>query len=140
MYYEAEFYNSNDDDYTERNKETLDDIKTNDKRYRKFKKVVNNVFNGKYYKTVQIELYISGDTGSTIRDAVTGRYSEHLVGSKEEDLYFKVHVEMTVSGPNQGSAFYSSPEEYEKHQFVILPPLIKQNWYNKNFHARKCIS
>jgi len=137
MYYEAEFYNSNDNDYTEQNKNTLEDIKKTDKGYRKFKKVLNKEFNGKFYKTANIELYISGDTGHLIRDAITGRYTEHLVGSKEEDLFFKTHVDMDIGGLNQGSAFYSSPDEYEKHQFTTLPPRIKQNWYSKNFYARK---
>jgi len=140
MYYEAEFYNSNENDYTEKNKETLDDIKKHDKGYRKFKKRIDGEFNGKQYKSVAIELYISGDTGSKIRHAITGRYSDHLVGSKEEDLYFKAHVDFAIGGPNQGSLFYSSPDEYEKHQFVILPAIIKQNWHKKNLLARKSIS
>ena len=137
MYYEAEFYNSNENDYAEQNRKALEDMKKIDKGYRKFKCVLNREVNGKFYKTTNVELYISGDIGHLIRDAITGRYTEHLVGSKEEDLYFKAHVDLAIAGPNQGSAFYSSPDEYEKHQFVTLSPTIKQNWYNKNFHARK---
>jgi len=142
MYYEEEFYaaaNNNNVDHFDKNKDVLDDIKKNDKGYRKIKQTLNKEFNGKYYKKVTIELYISGDTGSSIRDAVSGRYMQHRVGTKEEDLYFKVHVDYTISGISQGSAFYSSPEEYEKHQFVLLPTTIKERWYQKNFVARKAI-
>jgi hypothetical protein len=136
MYHEYEYY-VNEGDNFEKTKEQLDDIKKLDKGYRKFKKVINNIFNGREYKSVNIEIYLSSDTGCRIRDAITGKYSEHLVGSKEEDLYFKAHVEVTIAGYSQGSAFYASPEDYERHQFTILPSETKQKWYEKNLVARR---
>ncbi len=138
MYHEYEFY-ANENELGERTKEELEDIKKNDKGYRKIKQRLNKEWNGKFHKNATIEFYISGDTGSHIRDAVTGKYYNHEVGSKEEDLYFKVGVSYTVAGPQQGSLFYSSPEEYENHQFVLLSPQIKQNWHHKNLVARKSL-
>lgn len=138
MYHEYEFY-ANENEFGERAKDEMEDIKKNDKGYRKIKQRFNKEWKGKFYKTVTIELYVSGDTGSHIRDAITGRYSVHEVGSKEEDLYFKAGVSCTVVGPKQGSLFYSSPEEYENHQFTDLPAQIKQTWHQKNLVARKTL-
>ena len=136
MYHEYEYY-ANEVVSGEKTKEALDDIKRNDRGYHKFKKVFNKEWKNKFYKTISVEVYVSGDTGSHIRDAITGRYSVHEVGSKEEDLYFKVSIPYTIAGPSQGSLFYSSPEEYENHQFVDLPTTIKQKWHQKNLIARK---
>ena len=136
MYHEYEFY-ANEKDFGEGAKEELEDIKKNDKGYRKIKQRFNKEWNGKFHKNVTIECYISGDTGSHIRDAITGRYSVHEVGSKEEDLYFKAGVSYTVAGSHQGSLFYSSPEEYENHQYTLLSPQIKQRWHQKNLAARR---
>lgn len=141
MYYEDDRFNpnNNDGEYGDHSKDALDDIKKNDKGYRKIKQRFNKEWNGKFHKNITIELYISGDTGSHIRDAITGRYTTHEVGSKNEDLYFKAGIEYTIAGPNQGSLFYSSPEEYEKHHFLVLPSHIKQAWHQKNFYARKSL-
>lgn len=136
MYYEYEYY-VNDGDNLEKNKNQIEDIKKLDKGYRKTKKTMNKEYNGKMYKTVTIELYLSGDTGSNIRDAITGRYLNHIVGSKDEDLYFKAHIDLSIAGNSQGSAFYSSPEEYEKHQYTSIPARIKQNWHRKRMNALK---
>ena len=141
MYFEDDRFNpnNNDGEYFDYAKNALDDIKKNDRGYRKIKRVMNKEWKDKYYKSVNVEMYLSGDTGSNIRNAITGRYMPHEVGYKEEDLYFKTSIEYTIAGPNQGSLFYSSPEEYENHQFVSLASNIKQAWYQKNFLARKSI-
>ena len=93
---------------------------------------------GKYYDKVTIELFGSGDTGTKIRNAVTGAKTPYLVGSLNEDLFFKV---MDASG-NKGRRdslllFYDSPEQYENHNFIILDQNIKESWLNKNVEARK---
>ena len=136
MYYEYEYY-VNDGENLEKNKNQIEDIKGLDKGYRKTKKVLNKEYNGKMYKTVTIEIYLSGDTGSKIRHAITGRYMEHFIGSKDEDLYFKAHVDLSIAGNSQGSTFYSSPEEYDKHNYTTIPARIKQNWYQKRATALK---
>jgi hypothetical protein len=76
-----------------------------------------------------------------IKNAVTGilylkempdglRHTYYFLGSKEQDLFFKVKM---LNGDTMTPLvlFYSSPEEYEKHQFVVLSDSIKDNWRKK---------
>ena len=122
-----------------KNKISLGEVKKSDTKYDKYNKVIRMKWqDGKYYDKVTIELFGSGDTGTKIRNAVTGAKTPYLVGSKNEDLFFKV---MDASG-NKGRKdslllFYDSPEQYENHQFIILDQVIKESWLNKNLEARK---
>jgi hypothetical protein len=129
---------SNDNEYE--NKSSLHDIKLqSDKRYCVINKRV--MVSENFYKNIKIELYGSGDIGTTIRDAETGNYYKgHLVGSAIEDLYFKIsHSRSRNFNINTNSnnhiepliLFYQSPEHYERHQHVELNNLIKQKWHSK---------
>lgn len=83
-----------------------------------------------FYKTVtmsngllkkkQYKLYTSGNTGSYIRDAETGEYTNYLVGSKDEDLFFKVNETTGKCKSKNGSntLFYLSPQHYVSHLSV----------------------
>ena len=81
----------------------------------------------------KIELYTTGGTGSNIRDAETGAYYNEIVGSKHEDLYFKVSLATgectSLNGSN--TLFYLSPQNYERHLFVELDNDTKISWENK---------
>ena len=130
-------------DYDTTSNETFDIKKVNDvvkradKRYhsvvRRFGKVGRD---GKFHNSVKVEYYGSGDTGSNIRDAVTGRRTKHIVGTTDQDLYFSVSVS---TGENKRvrepvHLFYASPEEYEKNQYMELSDKVKSAWrerYNK---------
>jgi hypothetical protein len=91
---------------------------------------------GKYSKKVNIELYTSGDSGSYIRNAVTGQKYKYKVGSKNEDLLFKTKV--CIEGLHySNSLFYDSPEQFEKHFFVTVNGETKETWYSKNLDARR---
>lgn len=87
-------------------------------------------------KIIKIELFGSGARGNTIRNAVSGqRYSGHVVGSKNEDFYYKVKVstgEVNANGDSI-SLFYDSPEQYEKHFGTMVDQKCKENWVNKRF-------
>jgi hypothetical protein len=65
-------------------------------------------------KRCKIEVYASGNTGTNIRDAETGFYYPHKVGSKDEDLYFKVCLATGECKSKNGSntLFFYSPEQY----------------------------
>jgi hypothetical protein len=65
----------------------------------------------------QISIYTSGGTNSQIRDAETGVYYPHLVGSADEDLYFKVILATGECKSKNGSStlFYLSPRHYMSH-------------------------
>jgi hypothetical protein len=61
-------------------------------------------------------MFGSGDTGSTIRNAVTGeKYYGHRVGSRHEDLYLKCRNATGEFGSNPVTLFYDSVEQYERH-------------------------
>ena len=100
---EETFYNKN-----ELNKKSID---------RGYNKIWRNVYkNGKLKKT-GIELYTTGCCGSNIRDAETGEYYQHIVGTADEDLYFKVILATGECNSKNGSStlFYLSPKHYSDH-------------------------
>jgi len=87
---------------------------------------------GKYYDTVTINMYGSGDLGSYIKNAVTGEYTNHRVGSETEYLYFCVSNSTGIdkcNGPIH--LYYDSPSQYEKHQFVLLDQRTVDAWFKR---------
>ena len=110
-----------------------------DTKHEKYTIQFNNTWkDGKYRKTVTIENYGSGQQGSRIRNAVTGERCKELVGSKFEDLYFKV-VESTGRFNRRDPLilFYDTPDQFENHHFVTVNPLTKEKWYEKCLATRK---
>ena len=88
-------------------------------------------------KKRSIVMYSSSSHGSTIRNAVTGiRVSGHIVGSKAEDLFFKVKFATGETGLNTATLFYDSPEQYEKHMTDVLKSTTKQPWHDRVQTAR----
>lgn len=87
---------------------------------------------GKFYNTVTINMYGSGDLGSYIKNAVTGEYTDHRVGSEAENLYFCV---ANCSGLDKLNGpvhlYYDSPSQYENHQFTILEQKTKNTWFDR---------
>lgn len=111
-----------------------------DTKHEKYTIQFNNTWkDGKYRKTVTIENYGSGQQGSRIRNAVTGEKYSHseLVGSKFEDLYFKV-IESTGRFNRRDPLilFYDTPDQYENHHFTTVNPLTKEKWYEKCLATR----
>jgi hypothetical protein len=77
-------------------------------------------------KKKKLILFGSGDTGTTIRNAVTGeRYVGHKVGSKNEDIYFKAGLCTGEFGSDRILLFYESADQYEKHLGGSLDPTFK---------------
>ncbi len=92
---------------------------------------------GKYYKNVTIDMYGSGDTGSPIRNAVTGLPTNYLVGSKEEDLFYKVSICTGIDRDNGPiHLYYDSPSQYENHQFTYVNDDVKEWWSERYLEAR----
>jgi len=88
MYYEYDPAVENDYDDGKRKGNALDDFKRNDKDFFCVHRKLKNRNN-----PIKVEYYKSGPVGSSIRNAITGeRYRGVLVGSKEEDLFFKVKI------------------------------------------------
>lgn len=77
-------------------------------------------------KLKKLLIFGSGDTGTTIRNAVTGeKYYGHKVGSKNEDLYFKARICTGEFGIETPTLFYDSVEQYEKHMGCTTEQSIK---------------
>ena len=110
----------------------------NDKGYHRVRrqKKVGGKFHLDYYET-------SITTDTRIRNAVTGlRYRDdhpkmrYLVGSRQEDIFFKVAISNGENGNRSVFLFYDNPEQFERHQRVILSQSIKEKWSNKNLSCR----
>lgn len=125
---------SEDDNYTSPNnnehndeEHILKDVKKQDKGYN----VIYRKNEKKYRK--KIEVYTSGARGNRIRDAETGEYSNYLVGSKNEDLFFKVVLATGECKSSNGSntLFYSSPQHCESHLLYNVSPIVVSEWEEK---------
>ena len=66
-------------------------------------------------KTVFVTVYGSGDSGSPIRNAMTGEYTKYIVGSKSEELFYKVCIALGLSKDGPITLFYGSQRECEGH-------------------------
>jgi len=142
MYYEDDIFNPNNVNYENDidNKNIMNnilfDIKQMDKGYHKTEQFFNKVWkDGKFYKNISVEMYTSGDVGTKIRNAVTGQRYDYKVGSRSEDLLFKVKNVSGKLAKDSRHLFYDNPEQYENHQYVTVSSNIKEKWYNKNIKA-----
>ena len=109
----------------------LSNIKTLDKGYGFVYRLKLGV-NGKF-KNMKIDCYASGDSGTYIRNAETGNYYKYKVGSKDEELFFKVALSTGDFNTKIGSniLFYDSPEQYESHLVDELSQQVKDLWAHK---------
>lgn len=119
----------NDD--SSKNKELIN-FKRADRGFNKIYRNVVRESDGKIIRN-KIEFYTTGGTGSNIRDAETGEYYSEFVGSKYEDLYFKVSLSTGECKSLNGShtLFYLSPQHYERHLYVDMNEDIINNWEEK---------
>lgn len=84
-------------------------------------------------KNKNISVYTSNGIGFKIRDAESGQYYNHLVGSKDEDLFFKVSLSTGELKSSNGSntLFYVSPQHYMNHLYCELPQETITLWEQK---------
>jgi hypothetical protein len=128
--YQEDFWNPADqNDYDEEN--VYDNVKRIDKGYNV---IYRNAFrkDGRSYRK-KIDVYTSSGTGKRIRDAETGEYLNYIVGSSDEDLFFKVTLATgeckSVNGSN--TLFYISPEHYANHLQCDINPANALTWEEK---------
>lgn len=82
-----------------------------------------------------IDIFTSKFTpGSSIRCAITGyTFTQFKVGSRNEDLFFKVCLSGVLPETSYGRfLYYSTPMEYECHFDTTLDETIKKKWSLKN--------
>lgn len=84
-----------------------------------------------------VEVFSSGCQGSTIRNAISGSYCYgDRVGSKQEDLYYKVGISTGDIGKDTISLFYDSPEQYERHMYTTVDSENKKLWLEKQVSVK----
>jgi hypothetical protein len=71
--------------------------------------------------------------GSSIRNAVSGRYEYARVGSNRQDMFFKVAISTGEMGKNPygNHLYFDSPEQYEKYFGVSVNDSLKSAWRTK---------
>lgn len=134
-----------DDHFHPSNSETpnggvIENIKKFDRNFIVTSRVVIKLdrFKRKIKVIEKIETYGSGEIGTHIRNAITGEKTSHLVGSKDEDLYFSVADARGVDGRKTAlMCFYDSPEQYERHAEVKVSEYVKEKWHLKNLLRRE---
>jgi hypothetical protein len=89
-------------------------------------------------KNVKLDVYVSGNTGSRIRDAVSGHFYDDFVGSHTADNYFRVSLatgEVTAKN-GLNTLYYISPRSYEEHMNTTLPPDVIRKWEEKRINSQ----
>lgn len=64
-------------------------------------------------KPFSFNVYGSGISGSQIRHAVGGEYTRFIVGTKDEELFYKVCVATGENRDGPLTLFFNSHDEYE---------------------------
>ena len=125
-------YNDNDFGDIMDQRKTIEDAKKLDRGYNAIWRMRTRS-DGKLKKT-RIDVYTSGDIGSSIRDAETGAYYMSKVGSADEDLFFKVGLATgeCTSKNNSSTLFYSSPNHYMSHMQCELDEETIARWEAKH--------
>lgn len=131
--YQEDYYNPtepNDYDIPD-NQKILDKTKRIDLGYNViYRKAVKK--DGRKYDK-KIEIYTSGGVGTRIRDAESGEYLNHIVGSRDEDLFFKTVLATGECRSTNGSytLFYASPQHYANHLQINLDSQTISAWEKK---------
>ena len=110
----------------------LEETRLSDRGYNViYRKAVRS--NGRIYDK-KIKVYTTSGVGSNIRDAETGQYYPNFVGSKDEDLFFKVILATgeCKSANKSSTLFYLSPQHYVNHLLSDVSEEIINKWQVKN--------
>lgn len=105
--------------------DVLMDAKTLDSGYN-----VINRRDSRTKKGQKVEMYTSAGMGSSIRDAETGQYYNEKVGSKDEDLYFKISLSTgeCTSKNNSSAMYFQSPAHYMSCMKCEVSPETIARW------------
>lgn len=132
--YQDDYYNFEDQNDFESEhdiEKMLEKQKSKDRGYNViYRKAVRR--DGKRYNK-KIKVYTSGGTGTRIRDVETGQYSSNIVGSKDEDLFYKVILGTNECQSANGSStlFFMSPQHYANYLQCEVDPEVVHNWEKK---------
>lgn len=131
--YEGDYYDQ--EDLLLNNKIELNKILEESKKVDKGHNSVNIYVQKKdgTMKKKKLDVYTSGDAGSRIRDAETGKYYSSIVGSKDEDLFYKVKWAKGECNSSNGSStmFFISPQHFANHTLNDVSEESINNWESK---------
>lgn len=131
--YEGDFYDQ--EDLLFNNKNELNKILEESKKVDKGHNSINIQVQKKdgRSKNKKIDVYTSGDSGTRIRDAETGKYYSNLVGSKDEDLFYKVTwaTGECKSSNSSSTMFFMSPQHFMNHTLNQVSEEAIYNWESK---------
>jgi hypothetical protein len=116
------------DDSSSNNKDLLNEAKKMDRGYTKLWGFIERSDGS--LKRSKIDVYTSGFIGNRIRDAETGEYYKELVGSQDEEIYFKLKMATgeIVSKNGSNALFYTSPDHCMRHLHIDVPQNIIDTW------------
>jgi len=99
--------------------------KANRDNYCTVKVQYKNKWKGQYLNNVTISYYRT--MGNRMIHAITGDTLKGVLGSFDENQYFK--VKMASCANASGTLFYLSPDEYENHQFCHVSQETRDRWF-----------
>ena len=120
------------DDFVDTSKDDLlNEVKNVDRGYAKIWGYVERA-DGSFKKS-KIDIYTSGFSGNHIRNAETGEYCKEIVGSLDEDLYFKMIMAtgQLKAKNNSNTLFYNSPDHCMRHLQIDINPELVAKWEEK---------
>ena len=121
----------NDYETNSTGKNIIDDAKKMDVGYNKLWRMIPRSDGS--LKRSKIEVYTSSGIGANIRNAASGQYYSHKVGSSDEDLFFTVIMATGECRSKNGSStlFYDSPQQYMSHMNSVVSPSLIERWTEK---------
>lgn len=129
MDYQDRFHPTEENDFL--GDDEIHNLKSYDHGYNKiYRHVLRN--DGRNKRT-KIDIYTSGRIGSRIRDAETGEYFSAIVGSTDEDDFFKVSLSTgECKSKNQSKTlFFQSPSHYFSYMNMKFDKEIECKWAAK---------
>ena len=128
--YQDEYWNAVDP-----NNDTEDNVNDMFEKAKRMDKGYNVIYRNAFRKdgrsyNKKIEVYTSSGTSNRIRDAETGEYLNYIVGSCDEDLFFKVML-ATGECKSSNTLFYTSPEHYGNHIQCKINEKMVSDWEEK---------
>jgi hypothetical protein len=79
-------------------------------------------------KEKDIVVFPSSSQGSNIKNAETGEFTRSIVGSMDEDLFYKVTIATGEFESGPLTLFYNSPTHYERHHGEVVSDDAKFRW------------
>lgn len=83
-------------------------------------------------RAVRVQIYETVNAaGHLIRNAMSGAFTHHRVGTADEDLYFSAILATGECSKGPVLVFYETPEQQERHMHLTVSDEIKDKWRQK---------